>query len=138
MTKRDDVVEAARSYVGVRFRHMGRDRSGLDCIGLLLRAGADCGIELLDSPADYKRTPDVELFKEMIRTQSVPGSVEHLRHGSIVMLRQSVYPCHCGIIASNCTNRSLIHASTKLRAVAEEPLTSFLSLIIEVREFKGI
>jgi cell wall-associated NlpC family hydrolase len=40
--------EAARSYLGIPFRHQGRSRNGLDCIGLLVMALRDCGRPVQD------------------------------------------------------------------------------------------
>lgn len=37
-------VAAARSYIGVPWKHQGRSRAGLDCIGLIILAGRDIGI----------------------------------------------------------------------------------------------
>jgi hypothetical protein len=46
MNKGDQVADAAREMCGVRFRAQGRDRDGVDCVGLAaaaLRAGGYAG-----------------------------------------------------------------------------------------------
>ena len=37
--KRREIVAAARDWVGVPYRHQGRTRNGIDCIGLLAERG---------------------------------------------------------------------------------------------------
>ena len=49
-------VQAARSYKGVPFRHMGRSRNAVDCAGLIKPAALDIGRELIDL-SYYGREP---------------------------------------------------------------------------------
>lgn len=37
-------VEAARSYLGVKWVHQGRTEKGMDCVGLVVLAARQCGI----------------------------------------------------------------------------------------------
>lgn len=48
-------IAEARTYLDVRFRHQGRSRNGLDCIGLCVVAMRAIERPLWDSPA-YGRT----------------------------------------------------------------------------------
>lgn len=41
------IAEAARTFVGVRFRRQGRDMRGLDCVGLVVAAAEKAGIAIL-------------------------------------------------------------------------------------------
>ena len=134
---RSDVVKFARSYVGTRWAHCGRSRSGLDCVGLLVCVGRDLGLEIEDLTG-YKRTPDSKVFLEHIRKQSVPGNRERIRPGSIILLKQVFYPCHCGIATFIDARPYIVHAALKQRRVVEEPLTPMWKDIIDVREFRGI
>lgn len=134
---RDSIVTAARSYVGVRWRHLGRDRAGLDCIGLLVMVSRDCDIPYKDV-SGYKKIPDRETFRDEVAAQSDPGDLNVLKHGSIVLLMQRVYPCHCGIVALDGEERTIIHASLGERGVVEQPLRPFTPTIVRVREFRGV
>jgi cell wall-associated NlpC family hydrolase len=40
-------------YLPVPYKHQGRDMSGLDCYGLIIRIYADLGIKLFDIEEDY-------------------------------------------------------------------------------------
>jgi len=54
----NELVAAARRYIGTPWRDRGRSTTGLDCIGLLAVAMRDCGVpgvfrDTLGSPRDY-------------------------------------------------------------------------------------
>jgi cell wall-associated NlpC family hydrolase len=58
VTTADDVVTAARSWLGVPFRHQGRDRRGIDCVGLPVVILQELGaVESDFEIRDYPRTP---------------------------------------------------------------------------------
>lgn len=137
MTTRADIVAVARSYLGVRWRHAGRTRGGLDCVGLLVAVSRDLGLDVVDTEQEYKRTPDPFLFLEMMRAQSDLGSRENIRSGSIFLLRQNLFPCHCGIVVLG-TTQTFIHAAAATKVVSEEPLKKFYKDMIEVREYRGV
>jgi cell wall-associated NlpC family hydrolase len=50
------LVREARTYMGVRWRHQGRDRRGLDCAGLVVASLRGIGRAVRDSTA-YGRVP---------------------------------------------------------------------------------
>ena len=56
------VIDEARGWVGVPFRHQGRDYSGIDCVGLPIVVGQSLGLfdQRLDI-ANYGRLPTGEL-----------------------------------------------------------------------------
>lgn len=138
MITRDAIGKAALAYQGTRFKMRGRTKAGIDCVGLLLAVGRDAGLELHDTEKQYLRTPDVELFKQMIRDQSRPGEINCIQTGSILMLRQGMTPCHCGIAVKQGTVVNVVHASMEYRKVLIEPLSKFYNLIIDVREYNGV
>lgn len=52
--QRHEFIRRARSCVGVRFRHQGRDpKTGLDCAGLA--AWAMCGLRMFKDVRGYSR-----------------------------------------------------------------------------------
>lgn len=88
------LVEAARGWIGVRWRHLGRSRTGVDCIGLVLLALRDCGVHLPD-PAPYPREPQ--------GTRLLRGIEQHARRvstiepGNVLLFRLGLYGGHVGI-----------------------------------------
>ena len=120
---RPAIVEAARSYLGVRWRHQGRTREhGIDCVGLPLLVGIELGYMSSGlSPARYPRRPNntfIPLFREYL--DSVVPANQQL--GDILVFADSGHPCHCGILAENIGGLTLIHAHANDRSVVEEPL----------------
>lgn len=138
MITREAVKQAALSFKGTRFRHRGRSTQGLDCVGLLIAVGQQVGLTIRDTEQQYLRTPDSELFRQMIRDQSAPGDINCIRSGSILLLRQGMTPCHCGIAVAGNSGLSFLHASLEYRRVLDEPMEKFFSLIVEVREYEGV
>ena len=138
MVTRAEIVTAAKSYEGVRFRHRGRDRIGMDCVGLLVAVCNDLGLPVVDFQ-NYKRVSDAETFRDMLLGQTDESSAGALNDGSIVLLRQAFFPCHCGIISiTNERCPMIIHASIGRRVVAVEPWSGLSHDLSYVREFKGI
>ena len=52
----EDVVKAARMFLGVRYMHQGRTGAGLDCIGLPVVVRQVLRLPALDSEPGYSRT----------------------------------------------------------------------------------
>lgn len=83
---RADFLQAVRSYLGVPFRHQGRDRRGLDCAGLPTVAAQDCGAMIADE-LHYATNPDPTVMRVGIdqhfgyvpKTAVIPGDLLWLR-----------------------------------------------------------
>jgi cell wall-associated NlpC family hydrolase len=45
--------DVVTKYLGVPYKHQGRDMRGLDCYGIIICAYADIGIKLFDIEEDY-------------------------------------------------------------------------------------
>ena len=134
---RDEIVTEAKTWMGVRWRHIGRDRSGLDCIGLLIVVARHFGQDIADR-TDYRRTPDGDLFRQMVEDQTDPGSINMIKSGTILMIKQGGRPCHCGIAIMDGGQAQMLSASINARAVVIETLDQYWPNIIKVREFRGV
>ncbi len=135
---RDQIVETARSYLGVKFARSGRDRNrGIDCVGLLTLVGRDLGLDIEDI-INYNFEPKPDVFLEIIRRQTNPAPMNVYKPGNVVLLRQSVFPMHCGIIAKDETGLTIINANLHKRKVVEQPIREWRNEIIELRDYKGI
>lgn len=138
MPTRPEIVEEARSWVGVKFKKGGRDRMGVDCIGLLVNVGKKFGFEIRDS-VEYSFNPEPSLFAELVYGQSVERKLDDIAIGSIALFRQSIFPMHTGIIARDKYGRyTVINSSLKERRVVEESFDKWLPLLIELRDFKEL
>jgi len=116
------VVEASRSYLGVRWKHLGRSHQGVDCIGLVLLAHKDAGIELPD-PAPYGREP--ESARIVVGLEAMGAvRVQDAAPGAVLVFRvDGVNAGHVGIAAWRDGMCTVIHAYAPRRRVVEEPLS---------------
>jgi cell wall-associated NlpC family hydrolase len=138
MATYQDIITEAKSWLGVRFKKGGRDRMGVDCVGLLVNVGRACGIEIEDT-TEYSFDPDPAKFMTMVYGQSDPITFEGLVPGSIVLMRQSVFPMHTGILSRDHYGRlSIINANLHKRQVVEQLYTEWKNQVIGYRKYKGV
>jgi cell wall-associated NlpC family hydrolase len=126
------IVNAARQYLGVRFRHRGRSRVGLDCAGLTVLAYRDCGVEIQDfrlyGPEPHRdglTTHATAAFGAPVL--SAPVRASDLLDGDVVVMRFRVEPHHLAIVAEatygGARALNLIHADGDSGRVLEYRLT---------------
>lgn len=116
------LVDAARSYLGVPFRHRGRTSAGLDCAGLLVVAYRDLGIEL----------PDIRIYGREPHKNGLVRAVEDgfgqplgraPEPGDVLLMRFEREPHHLGIVGDYIHGGlSLIHAYGAAGRVVEHRL----------------
>ncbi|WP_342237169.1 hypothetical protein [Inquilinus sp. OTU3971] len=115
------LVDAARAYLDVKWRHRGRSRFGIDCVGLPLLAARDIGYAIEDVPEYVRGAHGYDVVRE-IAARTRPASLAELREDLIVLFRDGVYPCHCGILGVSPQGAwSLVHAYATAGKVVEEP-----------------
>jgi cell wall-associated NlpC family hydrolase len=116
----EEFIAAARAYVGTPWRHQGRSKTGMDCIGLVLAAARDTGLVLPD-PAPYLREPaDARLVRE---AGKLAPRVSPAQPGDVVVFRTTKFVGHVGIMAYSpaLACKSVIHAYMLYRSVREDP-----------------
>lgn len=138
MTDRSEIVTEARTWLGVKFKKGGRDRTGVDCIGLLVNVGRKFGFDIEDT-IEYSFNPEPAKFQSLVYSQTVERKVSELDAGMILLFRQSIFPMHTGILARDRYGRfTVINASVKARSVVEEPIAMWEPLIIGVRDYREV
>ena len=110
---------------------------GIDCVGLLTLVGGDLGLDIQDI-LNYNFEPKPDTFLNIIRSQSEPVPMGAFKPGCIVLLRQSIYPMHCGIIGRKPEGLTVINANMNMRKVVEQPIADWRKEIIELRDYRGI
>lgn len=112
-----EFITAARSWLGVPFLHQGRNRHGVDCIGLILCTLKEKGSlpEDLDLRADYGRRPTKELVTELQR-RCVKIDTPQL--GCLLSMKwpQHGEVSHVAIYAG----QTIIHSAARLGYVTEQ------------------
>jgi cell wall-associated NlpC family hydrolase len=96
-------VEAALAYIGAPYRHQGRNRNGLDCVGLVVCALHDAGLltdeEFARIPHNYPGDPrGWELVTALHSYTRRLGKISDVREGDILTVRYSAEPQHLAIV----------------------------------------
>lgn len=120
-----DFAAAARGYVGVPWRHLGRARTGVDCIGLVLLATREVGLELPD-PAPYGREPQGTRLLEGILTHA--ERIASPEPGDVLLFRMGLYGGHVGIasVHPDWNVPACLHAYAPRKQVVEQPMDTEL------------
>ncbi len=123
MTNAEKLLAAARAYIGVPFRHLGRNRAGLDCVGLLLVSAADAGIPA-DDPGTYDRGHRGRDMLEWLAARFDRVALPHASDGDILVFnsQDTHFPCHVGLASTQHLRPAVIHAQVGRGAVLEERL----------------
>lgn len=118
------LVDSARKYLGVPFRHRGRSATGLDCAGLGWISYRDLGIELPDVRA-YGREPFKNGLMEGLRAALGDPIDDGLQPGDVVVMRFDKDPHHVALIAKApyADELTMIHADSMHGRVVEHRLS---------------
>lgn len=111
------IAEQARTYLGVKWKHRGRSRKGIDCAGLPLCVYADLGVKLPDIER-YGREPHRDGLMAGIRA-ALGEPVQGMQVDDVALMTSgaqgSKEPHHIGIIGDHPHYQfSLIHADGTL------------------------
>ena len=115
-----DVVIEARRWLGVPWRHQGRTRAGLDCVGLIAVVAHALGISSYDYTS-YGRRAVGQAFVHHFADNMDPLRIAEAEAGDVLVFADHAYPCHCGILTEKWEQPHLLHAHATRRKVIEEP-----------------
>lgn len=116
------IVEAALKYEGVRFHHQGRNRAGLDCIGLIVAVGVDLGLEhLTEAPKSYPQNFVEKTFLEEMPRYLIEVPTTEMRPGDILLMAFGGIPQHTGIYLGDLGKGypEVIHCYQKVNGVVK-------------------
>ena len=118
LTKQEQFVEAARKYIGVKYRHQGRSPHGMDCVGLLVLAANDIGADTSGDVTNYSRLPHGVLLPILDQLLVKVPDDEEWKTGDVLVMKFLNEPTHVGIW----TGSTLIHTYSTLEKVVEHRL----------------
>ena len=110
-------LDAARSFVGVRYRLHGSCREGVDCIGLVLAALAEAGGPHLAAQGYSLRNTRIDRFLSLADAAGLRES-DGNQNGDVRLLRTGPAQYHCAITDGD----AAIHAHAGLRKVVRQPI----------------
>lgn len=127
MASRADIIRVARSWINTPFKHQGRTRRGVDCVGLVSCVARELGLSSYDS-THYSRRPseDPSVFLSHFRDnceEILPWPKASL--GDILVFSHQSLPCHVGILSETRREASVIHSVAAYRCVRETTLDEF-------------
>lgn len=126
----NDIVAAARRYIGVPFRHQGRSSLGMDCLGLLVKVACDCHLTDAYGRAlstydtlHYTHFPDGDYFCAQLKEALHHVKQCEMQVGDIALFDIDNNSQHCGIITNyRYGGLGVIHAYAPARKVVEHQL----------------
>lgn len=126
MVTDQQIVDAARKYLGVRWGHQGRavgERKRIDCVGLLYCTMRDLGVAVEDR-TNYLRMPDGFTLQTELRQQLVICHDRELKPGRVAAFDDvgEPSPCHVGILTDHPSGIGVVHSSMRHRKVVEHRL----------------
>lgn len=132
-----DLVDAARCYVGTPFHHQGRLLNvGVDCAGLLICSARDAGRDLLaeakragfndDQLKRYGKDLKTDYLTRMLEVIAEP--IQDLRVGAVLLFRVKLSRSpHLGIR----THKGMIHAFDRVGEVVETGIDTWWYRFLE-------
>lgn len=137
---RESIVALSRSYVGVPWKSMGRTRTGIDCVGLVIAVGAEMGLhDYPDDVAYTRQSSGQDLLQPFLNHAIRVPRLRDLQQGDILVMKDAFYPHHVGFLALRGRQQSFIHSSVHQGKVVEDVLTDEVRrLVITGFKFKAL
>jgi cell wall-associated NlpC family hydrolase len=133
------IIDEARSYIGCPFKHQGRARNGIDCVGLIVEVGKK--FKLHDYPDDIaytRQSVGAALLKPFL-LYAERIELANLKDGDILIVRDPVFPQHVGFWVDRGGRPAIIHSTVYSGKVTEEIISPDLNRrIIMAFKFKGL
>lgn len=113
---REQVRRAALACVGIPWRHQGRTRRGVDCVGLIYLMADEMGVmpEGVTVPA-YRRDPNGEV-RGYFDKYLTPLSLTQVNVGSILLHSFRGTPFHASVMLDPATG-TIVHGYARHRRV---------------------
>jgi len=114
------IVEKARGWLGVPYRHQGRNRLGVDCSGPLVEIARELGIQGVSDALTYSRHPATFDLKRQLDSLLIPIDKKDIRPGDVVLFKMAQIPQHVAIVGNyKYGGLSLIHCYQKMGRMVE-------------------
>lgn len=138
MVIRADVVNETREWKDVPWRHEGRNKNGVDCVGLVAVVAWNLQLSNYDFHGYTRQPSNLELLKHF-RLNMREKHIPEVKVGDVVAFRDNKYPFHVGIIGEKYGQFSLIHAYAGRKKVVEELYgPEWSKLALACFEFHGL
>lgn len=126
MTEHPRLDIAARKYIGVPFRHQGRNPDiGIDCVGFLVVSAIACGLHNLVAHdfTGYARNPAHGALESRLRAAFGSPISSSPIPGDVVSISYHGQTRHVAIVGERNGRLTLIHTASNVGRVVEHGLT---------------
>jgi len=143
MITRQQIIDTARSYIGVPYAQQGRSREiGLDCVGLLIKIAHDTGYSDFDFLA-YGSNPDGETMERLLGEQlDRLEFIDQAQEGDVISMDFGGGEQHVGVLSKMSPKgikySYMIHALRDHGVVEGRPFGKYLRSIRGAYRLKGI
>jgi len=111
MRSREEIIETARGFLDWGWGHQRRGPDRIDCVGLPIMVARRLDMVSPDfNITGYSRTADLDRLVGIFRRYMREKNRLEARPGDLVIVRDTVFPCHCGIVAEMRGALTFIHA----------------------------
>lgn len=118
MITRADIVAETLTWDGVPFRHQGRSRRGVDCVGLGICVGRAVGLLGDYDILNYRRNADgADLIREFRGQMGREKPVADAEPGDVFLFRDRQFAVHVGIVVETAPRVQVMHAYAPARRV---------------------
>jgi len=139
LVKRKDIAAEARTWVGVRYRHLGRNRDGIDCVGLILKVAEPFDLHTYPDKIAYSRDSRGHELLQPFKEHMDRVLLRDVGNGDVVMFKSGPYPHHCGIVVTDDSDgrRYIVHAEAHARKVSITAMEIMVDSAIMAFRFRG-
>jgi cell wall-associated NlpC family hydrolase len=121
------LARAARGYLGVPWRHRGRDRNGLDCLGLVVLAARGAGLAVAEPAEPYARGARGPELLEALAAHCARVPLPDAAEGDVLAFADGAHVAHLGVRTTLHGRPGVLHAHVRRRRVVEEQLIGALA-----------
>lgn len=119
---RKDIVDHARSLLGVPFKHQGRNALGMDCVGVLIDLAKYLQLDYPGTKQRYNFNPQTYSIRAELEKYLVPVPLENMQPGDVVIMCILGNEPHVGILAEHDGDLTLIHSYQTVGKIVEHRL----------------
>jgi len=121
VVKREDIIAEARKWIGTPYKHQGRGRKGIDCVGLLIEVAAGVGHPVV-APSAYSAMPKGHQLLDPCDQQLWKPLRQSIRPGDLAVFWgwNAAEPQHFCFIGEIGGRPTVIHSFSKFGQVVEQ------------------
>jgi cell wall-associated NlpC family hydrolase len=136
---RDQIVVAARGWLGTPFHHQGRVKgAGVDCAGVIVEVARELGVGDVDVRG-YGHRPDSRELEQLCREHMTPVALQDAAAGDVLLIMIDGAPQHLAFQTAIGGERGMLHSYAPARRVVEHRIDQhWADRIVAAFELPGV